>query len=212
MKNVINWETGENGSLPMVLEEKGLGLKGSYKFLFYFCASISLLSMIWVIVISVGVYASVNKDPTLPEYYRMVAIGCIALSGFCINSLLKFYKDKKNYYKHIEIYNGKIKFKEVTTSKKSEWEERIRKYSSVDLRHYNYRGESSWYVLLQHHEKEKKVVLFAPEYKYQNATEETKREVLSFYGKLFNLPTNYLDLEASYKATHHDEAKQKEEK
>lgn len=212
MKNELNWETGENGSLPMILDEKGLNLKGFSKFMFYFCASVSLLSMVWVIIISIGAFASANQDPTTPEYYKIISIATIAISMMCINTLIKFYKDKKHYSKHVEIADGKIKFKEVTTDKTIEWEEKIRKYTSVELRHYNYRGVQSWYVFLQHHEKEKKLALFAPEYDYHNATEETKREVLNFYGKLFSLPTNYLDLEASYKASHPDEKKDADNK
>ena len=211
MKNELNWKTGENGSLPMILDEKGLNLKGFSKFMFFLCAGISLLSMVWVIVISVGAFASANQDPTTPEYYKMIAIASIAISMMCINTLIKFYNDKKNYSKHVEIADGKIKFKEVTTNKTVEWEEKIRKYTAVELRHYTYRGVTSWYVFLQHHDKDRKVALFAPEYDYANATEDTKKEVLSFYGKLFDLPTNYLDLEASYKASH-PEAEKKDDK
>lgn len=212
MKNELNWETGENGSLPMTLDEKGLNLKGFSKFMFYFCAGISMLSMFWVIIVSIGAFASANQDPTTPEYYKIIAIASIAISMMCINTLIKFYNDKKHYCKHVEIADGKIKFKEVTTNKTTEWEEKIRKYSSVELRHYNYRGVQSWYVFLQHHEKEKKLALFAPEYDYHNATEETKKEVLAFYGKLFNLPTNYLTLEESYKASHPEENKKEDSK
>ena len=80
----------------------------------------------------------------------------------------------------------------------TEWEEKIRKYTSVDLHHYNYRGVKSWYVFLKNPNKERNIAIFAPEYSYNNADEKTKREVLEFYGKLFDLPTNYYDLEASY--------------
>jgi hypothetical protein len=212
MKNELNWETGENGSLPMILDEKGLGLKGFSKFMFYICISLSLLSMVWVIIISIGAYAAANKDPTVPEYYKIVSIACIMISMMCINTLHKFLKDKRNYSKHVEISDGKIKFKEVSQNKTTEWEERIRKYTAVELRHYQYRGVNSWYVFLQHPDKDKKLALFAPEYKYQNASEDTKKEVLQFYGKLFDLPTNYLDLEASYKASHPEAKKDTENK
>ena len=207
MKNELKWETGENGSLPMILDEKGLGLKGFSKFFFYFCAGISLISMFWVIIISIGAYASSNQDPSVPEYYRIVSLGSIGLSLFCISTLVKFYKEKTHYHKHVEISEGKIQYKEITINKTNEWEERIRKYTSVDLHHYTYRGVNSWYVFLQHPNKERRVAIFAPEYQYQNADEKTKREVLDFYGKLFDLPTNYLDLEASYKATHSNDEK-----
>ena len=212
MKNELNWETGENGSLPMTLDEKGLNLKGFSKFMFYFCAGISLLSMFWVIIVSVGAFASANQDPTTPEYYKIIAIGSIAISMMCINTLIKFYNDKKNYYKHVEIADGKIKFKEINKNKTVEWEEKIRKYTAVELRHYTYRGVTSWYVFLQHHDKDKKLALFAPEYNYNNANEDTKKEVLDFYGKLFDLPTHYLNLEESYKASHPDEKKDADNK
>ncbi len=209
MQNELNWVLSENNTLPMVLEEKGLGLKGFQKLFFYFCTFISFLSMLWVIVISFGVFLATNKDPTLPDYYKFVAVGCIVLSGFCINTLIKFYRDKKNYYKYIKIADGKVKFKEVTMNKTIQWEERIKKYTSVELRHFNYRRISSWYILLQHQDKEKRFAIFSPEYKYQNADETSKHEVLDFYGKLFGLPTKYLDLEASYKASHPEEEKKK---
>ncbi len=212
MKNEINWETGENGSLPMTLDEKGLGLKGSAKFFFYFCSLVSLLSMVWVIVISIGAFAAANQDATTPEYYKIIAIFSIALSMMCINTLIKFYNDKKNYSKHVEIASGKIKFKEITTNKTTEWEEKIRRYTAVELRHYNYQGVTSWYIYLQHPQKEKKLAIFAPEYNFRNATEETKREALDFYGKLFNLPTNYFSLEESYKDAKEQENKNKEDK
>lgn len=201
MKNELNWETGENGSFPLILEEKGLGLRGFSKFFFYLCSIVSLLSMFWVIVISVGAFAASNQDPTLPESYRFVSLASIALSLFCINTLYRFYKDKINYYKHIEIADGKIKYKEGNSQKTIEWEEKIRKYTSVDLHHYNYRNISSWYIFLQHPNKERKIALFAPGYDNQNASEEDKRKILEGYGKLFDLPTNYLTLEESYKAT-----------
>ena len=130
----------------------------------------------------------------------------------CINTLKNFYDDKKKYYKHVEIANGKIKFKEITSHKTSEWEEKIRKYSSIDLHHFNYRGTRSWYIFLKHPEKKYNIALFAPEYKYQNADENLKRETLSFYGKLFDLPTNYLTLEESYKASNPEEEKKEEKK
>ena len=202
MKNELKWETGENGSLPMILDEKGLGLKGFSKYMFYLCISVSLLSMVWVILVSIGAYAASNQDPTTPEYYRILSIVCIMISMMCINTLLKFLKEKRNYSKHVEIADGKI----------TEWEEKIRKYTSVELRHYQYRGVKSWYVFLQHPDKDKKLALFAPEYKYQNASEDTKKEVLQFYGKLFDLPTNYLDLEASYKASHPEVKKDSDNK
>ncbi len=204
MKNELNWETGENGSLPMVLTEKGLGLKGFSKFFFYFCAIISLMSMVWVILVSIGAFASANQDPTVPDSYKIMAMASIALSLFCISTLVRFYKDKSNYYKHVEISDGRIVYKEVTTQKTTEWEEKLRKYSSVDLHHYRYRGVNSWYVFLKNPNKERNIAIFAPEYNYNYADEKTKRDVLEFYGKLFDLPTNYYDLEASYKAMHPD--------
>lgn len=210
MKNELQWKTDENGSLPMILEEKGLGLKGISKFLFYFCATVSLLSMFWVIIVGVGAFAAASKDPTVPEYYKFVSVVSIVLSMMCINTLVRFYKDKKNYYKYVEIANGKVKYLEVTSNKKVEWDEKIKKYSAIELRHYKYRGVTSWYVLLQHHEKSRKVVLFAPEYKYNNANEETKKKVLDFYGKLLNLPTKYLDLEASYASSNNNEEKKED--
>lgn len=201
MKNGLNWETGENGSFPLILEEKGLGLKGIAKFFFYFCSVISFLSMIWVIVISIGAFAAANRDPTVPDSYKFIALASIGLSLFCINTLYRFYKDRINYYKRIEIADGKIKFKEINSQKTTEWEEKIRKYTSVDLHHYNYRRVSSWYIFLQHPNKERKIALFAPDYDNQSASEEDKRKILESYGKLFDLPANYLTLEESYKAT-----------
>ena len=79
MKNELNWKTGENGSLPMILDEKGLNLKGFSKFMFYLCAGISMLSMFWVIIVSIGAFASANQDPTTPEYYKIIAIASIAI-------------------------------------------------------------------------------------------------------------------------------------
>ena len=196
MKNELKWETGENGSFPMVLEEKGLGLEGFSKFFFYFCGTVSLLSMIWVIVVSIGAFALSNQDPTTPESYRYLSLGCIALSLFCIKTLITFYTDKKNHYKYVEINQGKIKFKETSKSITSEWEEKIRKYTSVNLRHFTYRGVIGWYIVLNNPNKERNIVLFVPEYQYQKASEEDKKTVLEEYGKLFNLPTNYLSLEA----------------
>lgn len=210
MKNEIAWKTGENGELPMILDEKGLGLKGSAKFFFYFCSIISLLSMIWVILISVGVYAQTKEDPTLPSYYPMVSIGCICLSMMCINTLIKFFNDRRKHEKHVEIVGGTITFKEVEAKGTTEWSEKIRKYTDVQLRHYNYRGVSSWYVFLCHDDKSRRVVLFAPEYKNRNASEEDKRNILDFYGKLLGLSTSYYDLEASYKLSLEESDKKKE--
>ena len=157
--------------------------------------------MIWVIVISIGAYAAANQDSTVPDSYKFFAVASIGLSLFCINTLYRFYKDRINYYKRIEIADGKIKYKEINSQKTIEWEEKIRKYTSVDLHHYNYRRVSSWYIFLQHPNKERKVALFAPDYDNQSASEEDKRKILESYGKLFDLPTNYLTLEESYKAT-----------
>lgn len=211
MKNEIAWQTAENGGLPMILDEKGLGLKGSAKFFFYFCSIISLLSMLWVIAISIGVFAATKEDATLPTYYPMVSVGCIALSMMCINTLIKFYRDKIKYEKHVEIDKGTIKYHEfINESKCTDWTEKIRKYEAVELRHYNYRGVSSWYIFLSHKEKDHRVVLFAPEYNFRTATEETKRETLDFYSKLFELPALYLDLEESYKKSEEEAAKKKE--
>lgn len=207
MKNEIEWKTAENGELPWTLDEKGLGLKGSAKFFFYVCSIISLLSMIWVIVISVGVFAATKEDPTLPTYYPMVSVGCIALSMMCINTLVKFYISKIKYEKHVEIAGGSIKYKENDTNKQTEWSEKLRKYQSVELRHYNYRGVSSWYILLNHQDKSRRLPIFAPEYNSRVVTEEAKREKLSYYGNLFKLPEVYLDLEASYKKAEEESSK-----
>ncbi len=196
MKNELKWETGENGSFPMKLEEKGLGLEGFTKIFFYLCATISLLSMFWVIAVSIGAFVVANQDPTTPEFQKYVSIIFIALSMFCIKTLFTFYIDKKNHYKFVEISSGRIKFKEISKNVTTEWEEKIRKYTSINLRHFNYRGTIYWYIVLDNPNKEKNIALFVPEYQYQNASEEDKKAVLEQYGKLFELPTNYLSLEA----------------
>lgn len=199
MQNQLDWKTAEDGGLPMTLDEKGLGLKGSTAFFFYFSSIVSLLSMIWVIVISIGVFIQSKDDASLPSYYPTVAIGCIALSAFMINTFIKFFNDKRSYRRHVEINGGTITYLESTNSKKTEWTEKLRKYSSVDLMHYRYKGVDSWYIALNHNDKERRVVLFTPEYKDKDVSEDDKHQILDKYGKIFELPTNLYDLETSYK-------------
>ena len=207
MENELEWKTAEKGEFPWTLDEKGLGLKGSSKFFFYFCSIISFISMIWVIVVSIGAYAATRNDPTLPSYYPMVSIGCIAFSMVCINTLIKFFTSKIKYEKHVEITGGTITYKEFDNNKTTEWTEKTRKYQAVELRHYTYRGVSSWYILLAHKESNRRLPIFAPKYEERNATEEAKCELLRSYSKIFNLPEVYLDLESSYKKAEEERGK-----
>ncbi len=191
MKNEINWQCGENGGLPMKLAEKGLDFKGRTAFFFWFSGLVAVLSMVWVIILSVKLLQFSRTDPTLPSYYVTVAFLCIAVSAASLYSFYRLFKTRRAFSKNIEIADGTVTYCETTDKGKREWQEKLRKFEGIALRHYDYRGVDSWYIALIHKDRERCFPVFAPDYDSRLAPETEKRELLARYGSMFGLVTSY---------------------
>ncbi|MDD3146579.1 MAG: hypothetical protein PHD82_04705 [Candidatus Riflebacteria bacterium] len=199
MKNEMNWQCAENGGFPMRLAEKGLDFKGRTAFFFYFSGLVAVLSMIWVIILSVKLLQFSRVDPNLPSYYTTVAMLCIGISAASLYSFYKLFATRSAYRKNIEIADGTVSFSEVTSKGTREWKEKLRKFEGLTLRHYDFRGVSSWYIALMHADKERCFPVFTPDYDSRLAPETEKRELLARYGSMFNLITTYEKPEESKK-------------
>jgi hypothetical protein len=191
MKNELKWENGENDGFPMKLVEKGLDFSGKTAFFFYFSGLVAILSMIWVMVLSIKLIHMTSLDPNIPEYYKMLAFVCLAIGAASLYSFYKIYMDRRAYRKEIEINNGIVKYHEVTRKQETSWQEKLKKYQGVNLKHYSYRGVDSWYVALIHSDSSKSFPVFAPDYDSRMAKEDEKRKLLAQYGSKLNLLTTY---------------------
>lgn len=191
MKNELAWKSPEDQDFPMKLVERGLDFSGRTALIFYFSGVVAVLSMLWVIALSVKLIYMTQYDPNIPEYYKTVAIVCIAISAASLYSFYKIYMDRRAYRKEIEIANGLVTYSETTRKGKSEWQEKVRKYEGVHLRHYAYRGVDSWYIALVHADSSRSFPVFAPDYESRLASEEEKRKILAQFGSKFALMTTY---------------------
>ena len=191
MKNEINWQCAENGGFPMRLTEKGLDLRGRTAFFFYFSGLVAVLSMVWVIILSIKLLQFSRVDPNLPSYYSTIALLCIGISAASLFSFYRLFSTRKAYHKEIEIADGNVSFSETTHKGRREWQEKLRKFEGIALRHYDYRGVESWYIAMVHRDKERCLPVFAPDYDSRTAPENEKRELLARYGSMFNLITSY---------------------
>lgn len=191
MKNELAWVTPENQDFPMKLVERGLAFSGRTALIFYFSGVVAVLSMFWVMALSVKLIYMAQQDPNIPEYYKTVAIVCIAISAASLYSFYKIYMDRRRYCKEIEIADGVVSFSETTRTGKTEWKEKVRKYEGVFLRHYAYRGVDSWYIALVHADTSRSFPVFAPDYDSRLASEEEKRRILAQYGSKFGLLTTF---------------------
>lgn len=199
MKNQLNWQCPENGGFPMSLSEKGLDFKGRTAFFFYFSGMVATLSMSWVIILSLKLLLYTRTDPNVPSYYVTISLVC---AGISIVSLYKFYKlfaERRVYRKKIEIADGMVTFAENTHAGAREWQEKLRKFEGITLKHYTHRGIESWYIALVHSDKTRSFPIFAPDNEALNAPEPEKRQLLARYGSQFNLLTIYEKPEESKK-------------
>lgn len=175
----------------MILSEKGLDFKGRTAFFFYFSGMVATLSMTWVIILSLKLLLYTRTDPSVPSYYITISLAC---AGISIVSLYKFYKlfaERRVYRKTIEIADGIVTFAENTRAGTREWQEKLRKFDGIALKHYTHRGIESWYIALVHSDKTRSFPIFAPGNETPGATEPEKRQLLARYGSLFNLMTTY---------------------
>jgi hypothetical protein len=179
MKNELAWKTSENQDFPMKLVERGLDFSGKTALIFYFSGVVAVLSMLWVMALSVKLIYMAQQDPNIPEYYKTVAIVCIAISAASLYSFYKIYMDRRAYSKEIEIADGTVTFCERTRKGKTEWQEN------------NYRGVDSWYIALVHTDSSRSFPVFAPDYDSRLAGEDEKRKILAQYGSKFGLMTTF---------------------
>lgn len=191
MKNELAWTTPENQDFPMKLVERGLQFSRRTALIFYFSSLLAVLSMLWVMALSIKLIYIAQQDSNIPEYYKTVALICIAISAVSLYSFYKVYMDRRAYRKEIEIANGTITYREITRKTKTEWQEKIRKYQGVVLRHYTYRGVDSWYIALVHSDSTKSFPVFVPDYDSRLADENEKRKLLAQYGSKFGLMTTF---------------------
>lgn len=191
MKNELGWVTAENSDFPMHLTEKGLDFSKRTAFFFYFSGIVAVLSMFWVMLLSVKLIYMAHQDPTVPEYYKMVAFVCLAIGAASLFSFYKLYMDRRAYQKTIDIENGQVSYCETTRKGTIEWKEKVKKFEGMYLKHYTYRGVESWYIALVHADTTKSFPVFAPEYESRLATEVEKRTILAQYGSKFGLMTIY---------------------
>ena len=191
MQNELNWESAEDGGFPMKLVEKGLDFKGKTALFFYASVTIAVVSMVWVIMLSIRIMQLSRTDPTIPHYYVTIAIICIAVSLISLHHFYKVFADRKAYFKQIEIQDGNVAFVEITREGRKEWQEKLRKFSGISLRHYTHRGQESWYIATVHDDNTRSFPVFSPGDADRGAPEADKRQLLARYGSLFNLLTSY---------------------
>lgn len=191
MKNELKWQTPEAGGFPMHLSEKGLDFKGKNAVFFYISGLVATLSLVWVIMLSIKLLQLARTDPNVPQYYVTVALVCAAISAAALYSFYKIFKERRIYLKEISIADGTVSFRERTTAGTVEWQEKLRKFEGLFLKHYSYRGVESWYIALVHSDKTRSFPVFAPDYESRQAPEEEKRKLLARLGSTFNLITNY---------------------
>ncbi|MGM0599567.1 MAG: hypothetical protein ACQETH_07075 [Candidatus Rifleibacteriota bacterium] len=191
MQNELNWQTAENEEFPMKLTEKGLDFPPKTAVFFYLSGIVAVLSMFWVLALSLKLIYMVQDDPTIPGYYKTIAIVCIAISVFSLFSFYKLYMNRRAYRKNIEIDNGMVNYSETTRQGANEWQEKLKKYEGVFLKHYSYRGVNSWYIALVHSDPAKSIPIFAPDYESRDIKEEEKKRILAQYGSKFGLVTHY---------------------
>lgn len=191
MKNELNWQVNEDGLFPMRLSEKGLDFKGKTAFFFYFSGLVAVLSMVWVIILSLKLLQLSRVDPSVPSYYVTVALICIGVSVVSLYSFYKLYANRRAYRREIEISDGLVSFFETSKAGNKDWKEKLRKFEGIALRHYSYRGVDSWYIALVHSDTTRSFPIFAPDYEARLAPEAEKRELLARYGSQFGLMTSY---------------------
>lgn len=191
MKNELNWQTGEDGQMPMTLSEHGLDFKGRTAVVFYISGIVAVTSMIWVMLLSVKLLHMTRSDPSVPEYYVTIALICIGISAVSLYSFYKLFADRRAYSKNIVISDGNVSYRETTRTGNKEWSDKLRKFEGVFLKHYSYRGVASWYIALVHAEKDRSFPVFAPDYESRLASEEEKKKLLARYGSRLNLVTHY---------------------
>jgi len=195
MQNEINWESANETGFPMKLVEKGLDLKGRNAFFFYFSVTIAVVSMVWVIMLSIRIMMLSRTDPSIPGYYVTIAMVCIGISLVSLHHFYRVFADRKTYFKQIEIDDGGlVKFIEVTREGRREWQEKLRKFEAISLRHYTYRNRDSWYIAVVHSDKTRSFPIFSPTEADREAPEEAKRELLARMGSQFSqfgLVTSY---------------------
>lgn len=194
MQNELNWECAQDTGLPTKLVEKGLDFKGKTAFFFYFSVTIAVVSMVWVIMLSVRIMQLSRTDPSVPQYYVTIALICIAISLVSLHHFYKVFADRRAYFKQIEIKDGNVSFLEVTRAGRQEWQEKLRKFEAICLRHYSYRGRDSWYIAIVHSDKTKSFPIFSPGEEDREAGEEAKRQLLARFGSQFSqfgLVTSY---------------------
>jgi hypothetical protein len=191
MINELNWTTEPEKDFPMRLSERGLDFSGRTKFFFYFSGIVAILSMIWVMALSVKLLRMTQQDPNIPQYYQMLAVVCLVIGAASLISFYKLYMNRRAYHKVVEINNNTVTYLEKTRNGQTEWQEKLKKYQGIFLKHYSYRGVDSWYIALVHDDASKSFPLFAPDYDSRLADEEEKRKILARYGSKFNLLTTY---------------------
>lgn len=186
MQNELNWECAEDGGFPMKLVEKGLDFKGRTAFFFYFSVTIAVVSMVWVIMLSIRIMQLSRTDPSVPHYYVTIAMICIAISLVSLHHFYKVFADRRAYFKQIEIKDGNVSFVEITREGRREWQEKLRKFEGVNLRHYKYRGRDSWYIAIVHSDNSRSFPIFSPGEADLGASDEAKRQLLARYGSYFS--------------------------
>ncbi|MBU1109483.1 MAG: hypothetical protein KKB51_22570 [Candidatus Riflebacteria bacterium] len=186
MQNELNWKHAEDGGFPMKLVEKGLDFKGKTALFFYASVTIAVVSMVWVIMLSVRIMQLSRTDPSIPSYYVTIAIVCIAVSMISLHHFYKVFADRKAYFKQIDILDGNVSFVEITREGRKEWQEKLRKFDGISLRHYTHRGRESWYIAIVHSDNTKSFPVFSPGEADCGASEETKRQLLARYGSQFS--------------------------
>ncbi len=191
MKNELNWETAENGALPMTLSEKGLDFKGKSAIFFYISGLVAVSSMVWVIVLSIKLLTLTRTDQSIPTYYTTIAFVCLIISAVGLHSFYKIIADRLAYSKKIEIKDGQVSFCEQTRAGKTEWQEKLKKFEGVFLKHYSYRGVDSWYIAIVHSDKTRSFPVFAPDFESRLAPEDEKRKLLAQFGTRMNLLTHF---------------------
>lgn len=199
MENEVAWKQSDN-DFPMVLDEKGLNFSGRTAFFFYLSGIAATLSMIWVSTLSAKLLYIAYKTRSVSQNYIIISIMCLAVSIVSLYSFVKIYRARKMYRRQIEITETEVLFKETSHKGVKGWIEKRKKYEGITLKHYTYRKVESWYIVLEHSDDKKNIVLFAPSYDFRNASEEEKRELLARYGTKFNLLTTYSKAEEEVKS------------
>lgn len=188
MNNEIKWKDTDN---TYYLFEQGLNLSKRSGCLFSISSVISIMSLIWVVILSIRLIIASRQQEEIPPHYFSIGLICLFISLYTLYKLYTFYREKKAYRKEIVIKEGLVTYSENKLDSNAQWTEKLKKYDGLFLKHFNHRGTKSWYIAFVHKDTKKSFPVFVPTPDCRNLPEDEKKQVLARYGTKFNIQTVY---------------------